>query len=144
MLNKNWIYDDIWLKNNNKSLEALFVLYNYNHVSLEYLFEANSLKIFDAEIVDTKGGSLRFFVTHKESSQKIYDNIHLLKDIEVQRKLYEDAIYEEFGSKINIAKNKLLHCLDKSLLEGKKIIGYGASNTTTTLLYHFKLNVNSI
>lgn len=107
---------------------------------LEYLFEQNDLMIFDAEVVETKGGSLRFFVTHLSKKKEISANLKELKTIENNRKLYEDNIYLEYESKINKSKETLNNFINNAIKDGKKIVGYGASNTTTTLLFHFELN----
>ena len=107
---------------------------------LEYLFNANGLKMFDAQIVDTKGGSLRFFVTHNNNNIKQTEQLIHLKSIERKRELYSLNIYKEFEERITKAKKQLVTFIDNALSNNKKVVAYGASNTTTTLLYHFKLN----
>lgn len=107
---------------------------------LEYLFNNNGLKLFDAEIIETKGGSLRYAVAHAEENRAETESLIQLKQIENKRKLYETHIYKEFDRNINKAKNELTEFIDNALKEGKQVVGYGASNTTTTLLYHFEIN----
>jgi hypothetical protein len=47
--------------------------------------------------------------------------------------------FRSFSTRIEAAKKELRNQLDKLKREGKAIAGYGASATTTTLVYHFGL-----
>ena len=47
--------------------------------------------------------------------------------------------FKEFAEKIEAAKEQVVSLLGKLKQEGKTIAGYGASATTTTLIYHFGL-----
>ncbi|HIO73118.1 MAG TPA: methyltransferase, partial [Flavobacteriales bacterium] len=46
--------------------------------------------------------------------------------------------FEDFQKKINFVKNQLLGFLETR--QDQKIVGYGASATSTTLISHFQLN----
>jgi len=105
---------------------------------LEYLFLKHGLKVVDAQIVSTKGGSLKCFVEH-DKNQEVSENVLEIRDIESKRKLYEESIYQDYILKINLEKKHMLDFLEKVKNEGKTVCGYGASNTTTTLLHHFEI-----
>jgi SAM-dependent methyltransferase len=105
---------------------------------LEYLFKKNGLKVVDAEIVSTKGGSLKCYVEH-DKGQEVSKNILEIRDIERKRKLYEESIYQDYILKISLEKKHMLDFLEKVKNERKTVCGYGASNTTTTLLHHFEI-----
>lgn len=107
---------------------------------LEHLCKVNGLMLFDAQVVETKGGSLRFFITHINTSKQKSTNLLRLHEIERERFLYHKKIYAKLEDNIEKIKIKLVRFINKVLEDGKSIIGYGASNTTTTLLYHFGLN----
>ena len=49
------------------------------------------------------------------------------------------ATFKEFAARIDAAKGRLRDLLGKRKQEGKIIAGYGASATTTTLIYYFGL-----
>ncbi|MFA6196749.1 MAG: class I SAM-dependent methyltransferase [Sulfurimonas sp.] len=106
---------------------------------LQYLFEKNGLKIVDAEIVETKGGSLKCFVEHNKN-QEVSPNVLEIMNTESSRNLYEPQIFTSYMNKINIQKNLMLEALQSIVDEGKTVYGYGASNTTTTLLHHFGIS----
>lgn len=105
---------------------------------LQYLFEKNGLKIVDAEIVETKGGSLRCYIEH-DKNQKVSQNVFDILENEISRNLYQKDIYLTYMDNINEQKKILIKFLEAIKQEGKKIYGYGASNTTTTLLHHFEI-----
>ena len=47
--------------------------------------------------------------------------------------------YFEFAVEIERVKNEISGLLHKLKAEGKRMVGYGASHSTTTLTYHFEL-----
>lgn len=105
---------------------------------LQYLFEQNGLKVVDVKIVETKGGSLKCFVEHNKN-QEVSAALKELENLENQRGLYENNIYKTYMKKINHQKDIICKSLQSISDEGKIIYGYGASNTTTTLLHHFEI-----
>jgi len=105
---------------------------------LQYLFEENGLRVVDAEIVDTKGGSLKCYIEH-DKNKKISQNVFDIIENETLQKLYEKKIYQEYQNKISKQKELLVDSLQTIKKYGKKVFGYGASNTTTTLLHHFEI-----
>jgi hypothetical protein len=48
--------------------------------------------------------------------------------------------FKAFSARIEAARNELRELLEKLKSDGKTIAGYGASATTTTLVYHFGLD----
>jgi SAM-dependent methyltransferase len=106
--------------------------------SLVYLFHKNGLKVVDAQIVNTKGGSLKCYVEHDNGQNVSQNVINILKN-ENDRGLYDFNIYKEYSLKIDKEKNNIVSKLKQLKDSGKTIFGYGASNTTTTLLHHFEI-----
>ena len=58
---------------------------------------------------------------------------------EERREITRPAIYQDWFQAIEARKRETLKYLDTAIAAGKTIAGYGASTTTTTLLYHFEL-----
>ena len=105
---------------------------------LEYLCNQNGLKLVDVEKIDTKGGSIRCFIEHNKN-QKISDNLIKLKEEEIKKNLFSKETFKKYQQEIEKLKNDSLNILEEIKQKGEKIVGYGASNTTTTLMYHFEL-----
>jgi len=53
--------------------------------------------------------------------------------------VHRASTFKKFEKRINQARNDLVTLLSKLQREGKSVAGYGASATSTTLIYHFKL-----
>ena len=62
-----------------------------------------------------------------------------LLEIEAKRGFVELALYREYRETIEARKAALLRVVDEARAAGKRIAGYGASTTVTTLIWHFEL-----
>ena len=60
-------------------------------------------------------------------------------DEENRRGIDQPQIYRDFYQAIQERKHKVLNYLDEAIAQNKTVAAYGASTTTTTLLYHFEL-----
>ena len=103
---------------------------------LEKWFLKKGFKLFNVEIVNTKGGSLRYFVGKEKSRWKKRLCVKEIISMEAKGPDLEQKFYE-FNHKINQIKFKS----DNFLLDYRKktIVGYGASATSTTLISHLEL-----
>ena len=115
------------------------------HEHLSYLsvtplnawLQSKGFKIIYIQNVNTKGGSLRYFIT--KQSNKIQINFDIknyiereLSGVELQNKFFS------FQNEILRKGDELIKILDT--FKGKKIVGYGASATSTTLISQYKLH----
>jgi hypothetical protein len=109
-------------------------------IPLEKFFNRHDMALFDVIRTGTKGGSIRAFAqplstgTRPKSGQ-----LNKLVLEEVRRNIVQPQIYRDWFNEIQERKQETLRILDAAIAEGKTIAGYGASTTTTTLLYHFDL-----
>jgi SAM-dependent methyltransferase len=94
------------------------------------------LKIYSAEHLSVKGGSIRFIFS-KEKKVKNFKLIERNILIEKKLKLGSVKTYKKLKEKNNIIKKKI-HSIILSQKK-KTFMGYGASIGTTTLLYEFEL-----
>lgn len=118
----------------------------HEHVShhallpLERFFNRLDMTLFDVKRVQSKGGSIRGFAQPLSTGKR--PQSALLKSMmaeEERRGVTSPEIYRNFFQAIEERKRTTLSYLDQALAEGKTIAAYGASTTTTTLLYHFEL-----
>jgi len=106
---------------------------------VELFFRRHGLELVDVLRVPTKGGSLRYTMQLAGGPRVVATIVGGLKELEVQQGLDQPETFREFNARIESAKNDTLTLLRRLKAEGKKIAGYGASATTTTLVYHFEL-----
>lgn len=102
-------------------------------------FRSHGMELIDAERIPTKGGSLRYTVQLAGGPRSIFDSIAQLIAHEDKLGLDQIATYTAYADKIAGIRDEVTHLLDKLRKEGKRIDGFGASATTTTLIYHFRL-----
>lgn len=118
----------------------------HEHVShhallpLEAFLNRHGLTLFDAMRTGTKGGSIRGFAQLASTGKRARSaQLSGLMKEEARRAITRHDIYRDWFKAIEQRKQAVLTCLDAARLEGKTVAGYGASTTTTTLLYHFEL-----
>jgi SAM-dependent methyltransferase len=107
----------------------------FSFVTVERVFAAHGLTLFDVEELPTHGGSLRIFARHTSDTTKpVGARVDALRARE--RALgYEDlAIYADFGERVRETKRKLLTFLIDAKRTGKNVVGYGAPGKGNTLL----------
>ena len=102
-----------------------------------YLCKKYNFRLVRVEKVNTKGGSLRYYLVKSENKLKEDNLLKSFLQKEINFGLYKKDIYNNLFSKINSEKDKLLDFLNKQ--KNIKLIAFGASITCVTLMYQFNL-----
>lgn len=97
------------------------------------------MELIDLEHVPTKGGSLRYYFQPYGASRPASASVAKMLADEEDIGLDRVETFKEFSDKISDRKLRLMKKLDGLKREGMVIAGYGASATSTTLIYHFGL-----
>lgn len=106
---------------------------------LKFFFRRHNMELIDVERIATKGGSLRCMVQKADGPRKVSPSVDRLISDEENRGIQRVETFKIFADKIDGVKNQLETLLGDLKKKGKAIIGYGASPTTTTLIYHFDI-----
>lgn len=104
--------------------------------SLSLLFKNINCTIFDAELIDTHGGSLRCYIKKKsfKESLKVKKILVNEKKIGIKKNKY----FINFSKQLEKKKNKFKKFLLKN--KNKNIVGYGAAAKTSTLLNYLDIS----
>ncbi len=103
--------------------------------TVEKIFAAHGLALFDVEELSTHGGSLRVFVQHAAYKRPINTTrIEALRQKERLAGLHELSTYLNFQRKIDNLREEIRAFFFKAQSEGKTIAGYGAPAKGNTLL----------
>lgn len=103
--------------------------------TVQKIFEAQGLVMFDVEEVTTHGGSLRIFAKHKEDATKpIGERVAAMLKKEKDAGMLNINYYKNFQDKIEIIKTDLLEFLLAQKKSGKTVAAYGAAAKGNTLL----------
>jgi SAM-dependent methyltransferase len=107
----------------------------FSFFTVEQIFAAHGLTLFDVEQLSTHGGSLRIYAGHKDDKSKpISPRVASLKNDEASFGVTNIERYRLFGERVKESKRKILECLVEIKNSGKSIVGYGAPGKGNTLL----------
>jgi len=107
----------------------------FSFITVERLFAAHGLTLFDVEELPTHGGSLRIYAGHAEAtSETVRPRVVELRAREEAAGLTRLQTYCSYAERVKDTKRKLLSFLIEAKRNGKCIVGYGAAAKATTLL----------
>lgn len=107
----------------------------YSFITVEKMFAAHGLTLFDVEELSTHGGSLRIYGKHTDAVEPAVSNrVKQLKAKEAAAGLEDIETYLTFGEQVKATKRKLLKFLIEAKSQGKTIAAYGAPAKGNTLL----------
>jgi SAM-dependent methyltransferase len=107
----------------------------FSLLTVEKIFAAHGLVLFDLEEIQTHGGSLRVYIRHADDKSKpVTAAVVSLRERELALKIDCMETYASFSEKVKESKRALLELLMRLRREGKRIVGYGAPGKGNTLL----------
>jgi SAM-dependent methyltransferase len=117
----------------------------FSFATVERIFAAHRLTIFDVEELSTHGGSLRIYARHNGAADKpVTIRVKNLKATEEAAGVSCLETYLSFADKVEETKRKLLEFLIKAKRQGKSIAGYGAPGKGNTLLNYCGIRTDFI
>ena len=126
---KNVAYDQFYCEH----------VYVFSTIALKNILDKFGLEIFDIENIKTHGGSNRYYIKNKDNSSfKI--NISVKRELKKELKygLQKFSTYTKFANRVKKSKKKLLQIFNK--IHNKKVIGYGATAKSCTVLNYCNIN----
>ena len=108
--------------------------------TLSYLFDQCGLKIIDVQKTKPKGGSIRVVTQKQDGLRETLPSVGMIIDSEKESNIYGIEMYREFSNSLQELKADLIELLKSIKDKGKSIVAFGASHSTTTLIYHFELS----
>jgi SAM-dependent methyltransferase len=107
----------------------------FSFMTVEQLFAAHGLILFDVDELSTHGGSLRIYAGHAEDpSYPVTPRIRELRGREEAAGLASLGSYFSYAERVRETKRKLLSFAIAVKREGKCLVGYGAAAKGNTLL----------
>jgi hypothetical protein len=107
----------------------------FSFLTVEKVFAAHKIVLFDVEEIPTHGGSLRIFGRHAaDSSKPVAARVGRLRETEIAAGLDRIDTYKAFAEQIKATKRALLRFLIDAKEQGKRVVGYGAPAKGNTLL----------
>jgi SAM-dependent methyltransferase len=107
----------------------------FSFLTVERIFAAHGLTLFDVEELPTHGGSLRIYARHVDDGSKpVGHRVTWLRAREEAAGFHRLDRYAAFTEQVQEAKRRLLEFLIGARRIGKRIAGYGAPGKGNTLL----------
>jgi len=132
---KNVAYDQFYCEH----------IYVFSALALQNILEDYDLEIFDIENTKTHGGSNRYFIKNKSNVlYKIQPSVQSNFRREKKYGIHKFSTYQTFAKKVLKSKNKLNQIFNDLEIKKKKIIGYGATAKSCTVLNYCKINRSNI
>jgi len=128
----------------------LFDTIYHEHLSYHALrplvrfFEGLGLRLFDAERVETHGGSIRCFVCPATAGHATTARLEDLLKREELLGLFSLETYSRFKRRISQLGQELRGRVTDIRARGQRLAGYGAPAKLTTLMYEFGLDAATI
>jgi hypothetical protein len=107
----------------------------FSLITVEKVFAAHGLTLFDVEELPTHGGSLRIYARHtSDLTRPLSGRLVELRERELAQGFDTLARYASFTERVLATKREILRFLIEAKSAGKKIVGYGAPGKGNTLL----------
>jgi len=107
-------------------------------------FDQLDMRLFDAERVDTHGGSIRCYVALRSASHEPSGRLERLLQQEREAGLFAPATYARLKQRIDERGAVVRNRLAALRADGKRIAGFGAPAKLTTLMHAFAIDAGSI
>ncbi len=115
-------------------------IYVFSLLSINNLIKKYKLEVFNIEKLNTHGGSLRYYI--KKTSNKKYKvskKVIIQLEKELKYGINKFSTYIKFKNKVENSKEKLNKIFLKLKRKNKRIIGYGATAKSSTILNYCKV-----
>ncbi len=110
-------------------------IYVFSLLSIVNLIKKYNLEVFNIEKLSTHGGSLRYYIKKTSNKKfKVSRNVRFQLNSESKFGVNTYSTYVNFSNKVKKSKKKLNNIFSKLIKDKKKIIGYGATAKSTTVL----------
>ena len=114
-------------------------IYVFSLIGIENILKKNNLEVFNVQNLKIHGGSNRYFIKKKSGLNKIHKNVKINRNIEIRYGMNKLKCYKSFANRVKNSKKELKNLFKKIKSKKKKIIGYGVTAKSTTILNYCKI-----
>ena len=115
-------------------------VYVFSALAISEITKKFGLKLFDIEEVENHGGSLRYFISKKNSKFKVTKRLVRIIKNEKINGLDSFKTFINFSNRVKKSKKDLIKLLKELKKNNKKIISYGATYKSTTVFNYCDIN----
>ena len=115
-------------------------IYVFSLIGLENILKRHNLKIFHVQNLSIHGGSNRYFIKKNQNKRKKETSVKINRNKEIKYGLEKLSTYKQFTKRVISSKKTLKNIFKKINSKNKKIIGYGVTAKSTTILNYCKID----
>ena len=115
-------------------------VYVFSALAISEITKKFGLKLFGVEEVENHGGSLRYFISKKDSKFKVTKRLVRIIKNEKINGLDSFKTFINFSNRVKKSKKDLIKLLKELKKNNKKIISYGATYKSTTVFNYCDIN----
>lgn len=115
---------------------------HYSYFTIKPLvkyFKNMGMELIDVTPNLTKGGSMRCTLQLEGGHRRVTDSVNEHIKREEEEGFHSKNIFNKYATSIEKGKQEYTNLIKQLKDDGKKLIGYGASATSTTLMYHYDM-----
>ncbi len=116
-------------------------IYLFSALSVQNIIKEFDFEIFNLKNLDTHGGSIRYYIKRKTNKNlKILPNVQKQLKKEIQFGLDKYSTYRKFSKNVRKSKFDLIKLLHNLKNKNKKIVGYGATAKSVTVINYCNID----
>ena len=120
-------------------------IYVFSLLSIMNIIKKHNLQVFKVEKLKTHGGSIRYFIKKKVNLKiKIHNSVKKHLQDELKYKMNNFKTYIKFRNKVKKSKRNLVSILNDIKRKNKKVIGYGSTAKSVTILNYCKIKSETL
>ncbi|MEM9519781.1 MAG: class I SAM-dependent methyltransferase [Actinomycetota bacterium] len=116
----------------------------FSLVTVERIFAAHGLRLYDVEEFWTHGGSIRIWACHVDHVIPETERLSAMREHERRIGMETLEYYRDFASRVERLRQDVLTFLITAKRDGKRVVGYGAPGKGNTLLNYFGIRPDLI
>jgi methylation protein EvaC len=116
----------------------------FSLIAISNLLKKSKLKVFDVELLNTHGGSIRFYVCKDVAKYLIKNKVKILRAKELKQGLHKFLTYKNFAKRVKNSKIKLKLLLKRLKKNRKNVISFGATYKSATIFNYCNIGSDLI
>ena len=101
--------------------------------SVSYAVKKHRMEVIDVQPQNVHGGSMRYVIAH-EGAHAVSESVHTQRRKELSLGLRTPQTYDRLRQNIENTRNELMSLLCDIKKAGKRVVGYGATSKSTTVI----------
>jgi methylation protein EvaC len=118
-------------------------VYIFSAHSVKAMFEPFGFELIDVLAQTTHGGSMRYVFGRKDQ-HRAHARVTDLLDAEIKQGLTKFETFQKFAENCETSKRELVQLLKELKAQGKRVVGYGATSKSTTVLNYCQIGPDLI